>query len=71
MSYTPVAGGRNNFFCKVGAEVTRLILGGSLLTSAPTITLFPARIEKWPHRWENRCTGGKMARTEWQIARTD
>ena len=31
----------------------------------------PAQIEKWPHRWENRRTDGKMARTEWEIARTD
>jgi hypothetical protein len=31
----------------------------------------PAQIQKWPHRWENRRTDGKLARTEREIARTD
>jgi hypothetical protein len=30
-----------------------------------------AQMGKSPHRWENRRTGGKLARTEREIARTD
>ena len=84
MIYTPVAGGRNDYFCHsdfVAADVSLLIPSwgklepthvGCYIAKKPRKTrVLPAQIEKWPHRWENRRTDGKMARTEREIARTD
>jgi hypothetical protein len=76
--YTPVAGRRNDYFWvsreeREGGEakIGHCHSFARFAVFARDSPDFPARIGKWPHRWENRRTDGKMARTEREIARTD
>jgi hypothetical protein len=82
--YTPVAGGRNNYFCHsdfVAADVSPLISGrGKIGADSRRLPhhgknhqkrgFLPARIERPPHKRENGRTGGKLARTKREIVRT-